>query len=171
MNWTRVRYRVAQFFYTLLASFRSVDAAYAAPRLSPAEFVLFSRLPRTERQHALAVCRALEAAGRRDPDLLAAALLHDVGKLRVCPTIWERVGVVLAEHYLPRRAARWSQGEPRGLRRGFVIRAQHAAWGAELAEQAGSSPRAVALIRAHHTPPGGDVELMALQAADEGTLF
>ncbi len=168
MRLARIRYRGTQFFHTLLAPLRPIDAAYAAERLSLSEFALFSRMSRAEQQHAIAVCRALETAGHRDPDLLTAALLHDVGKIHATPYLWDRVIAVLTEHYLPRRAIRWSRGEPRGWRRGFVIRAQHAAWGAELAEQAGSSPRTVELIRAHHDPPGGDVALAALQAADDG---
>jgi hypothetical protein len=66
--------------------------------------------------------------------------------------LWERVIVVLAEHFLPIRAERWAQEEtPRGWRRGFVIRRLHPVWGAELAAQAGATPRTVALIRQHHS--------------------
>lgn len=159
-------YRVTQFWRALQAPLHPVDESYADTRLAPRLLTLFRQLPRLERQHGIAVCRALEARGHTDPDLLVAALLHDAGKLRISPRLWERVLVVLGEHFFPALAERWGQGEPRGLRRGFVIRRRHPEWGAELAAQAGASARAVTLIRRHHSPPGEDAQLAALQAQD-----
>ncbi len=156
-----------QFCQTLCAPFRPVNTGYAAERLSPALLRLFQTMTPAEQQHSIALSQALEAQGHTDPDLLAAALLHDVGKTLHPPYLWERVWVVLGEHFLPRRAAAWGAGSPRGLRRGFVIRQQHAAWGADLATQSGASPCTADLIRRHHTPPGDDADLAALQAADE----
>jgi len=164
----RIVYRVRQFCQTLCAPLRQADVAYAAEHLSPGLLRLFQKMTQAEQQHGITLSRALEAQGHTAPDLLAAALLHDVGKTRYPPRLWERVLVVLGEHFAPRRAAAWGVGTPRGLRRGFVIRQQHATWGADLAEGAGASPRVVALIRQHHDVPAGDRELAALQAADEG---
>ena len=162
-----MRYRVAQFFHTFWTSLRSVDTVYAARHLPPDLLRLFERMAHTEQYHAIDVCRALEAQGRTDPDLLAAALLHDVGKIQAPPRIWDRVIAVLGEYFVPASAVRWSAGEPRGLHRGFVIRRIHPEWGAALAQQAGASPRTVALISQHHALPGENAELAALQAADE----
>ena len=166
VTWARVRYRVAQFFMTFWTSFRPVDAAYAARHLDPALLRLFRRMSRPEQHHGIAICRALEVQGHGDPDLLVAALLHDVGKIQTPPRLWDRVIAVLGEHFAPQQAARWSLGEPRGLLRGFVVRRMHSEWGAALAEQAGATPRAAALIRRHHDPVGDDVELVALQKTD-----
>jgi hypothetical protein len=164
--WARVRYRVAQFFTTFWTSFRPVDVAYAAHHLDPELLRLFRRMSRAEQHHGIAICRALEAQGHTDADLLIAALLHDVGKIQAPPRLWDRVIAVLGEHFAPQRATRWSVGEPRGLKRGFVVRRMHARWGAALAEQAGASSRSVTLIHHHHDPAEDDVELAALQATD-----
>ena len=166
VTWARVRYRVAQFFATFWTSFRPVDVAYAARHLDPALLCLFRRMSRAEQHHGIAICRALEAQGYTDPGLLVAALLHDIGKIQAPPRLWDRVIAVLGEHFAPQRAARWSVGEPRGLRRGFVVRRMHPEWGAMLAEEAGATPRAAALIRQHHDPAEDDAELVALQATD-----
>jgi putative nucleotidyltransferase with HDIG domain len=166
VTWARVRYRVAQFFTTFWTSFRPVDVVYAAHYLDPALLGLFRHMSRAEQHHGIVICRALEAQGYTDPDLLTAALLHDVGKIQAPPRLWDRVIAVLGEHFAPQRAARWSVGDPRGLRRGFVVRRMHAEWGAALAEQAGATPRAAALIRHHHDPAGDDIELAVLQATD-----
>jgi hypothetical protein len=166
VTWARVRYRVAQFFTTLWTSLRPVDIAYAAHYLAPALLSLFRRMSRAEQHHGIAICRALQAQGYTDADLLAAALLHDVGKIQAPLRLWDRVIAVLGEHFAPQRAARWSVGEPRGLKRGFIVRRMHAEWGATLAAQVGASPRSVALIRHHHDPAENDAELAALQATD-----
>ncbi|MGC9397283.1 MAG: HD domain-containing protein [Anaerolineae bacterium] len=166
VTWARVRYRVAQFFTTFWTSLRPVDVTYAARHLDPALLCLFRRMSRAEQHHGIAICRALHAQGHTDADLLVAALLHDVGKIQAPPRLWDRVIAVLGEHFAPQRAARWSAGEPCGLKRGFVVRRMHAEWGAALAAQAGASPRSVALICHHHDPAENDAELAALQAMD-----
>lgn len=167
MRLPRIWYRVRQFFQMLQAPFRPVDLDYVAAHLAPSELALFLRMPRAEQHHGIDLCRALEAENNHDADVLAAALLHDVGKSVVSPRPWERVWVVLAEYFLPERAEAWSRGAPEGWRRGFVIRRCHPAWGAQMVEEAGASPRAVELIRHHHAPPGEDEALAALQALDE----
>lgn len=166
VTWPRVRYRIAQFFTTCWTSLCPVDTVYAARYLDPALLRLFRRMSRAEQYHGIAICRTLETQGHSDPALLVAALLHDVGKIQAPPRLWDRVIAVLGEHFAPQRAARWSLGEPHGLRRGFVVRRMHPEWGATLAEEAGAPPRAAALIRRHHDPAGDDVELAAFQETD-----
>ncbi len=163
----RIKYRAAQFWRTLTAPLRPIDLAYAAARLTPALLALFRRMAQAEQQHGIAVAQALEAQGCANADLLTAALLHDAGKIMLPPRLWDRVLVVLGDAFFPQAAARWRGGTPRGWRRGFVIRQHHAAWGAALAAQAGATPRAVALIQAHHSSPKDDMELAQLQAVDD----
>lgn len=167
MNRGRICYRVEQFFQTLWTTFSPVDRDYVANRLSPSLLVLFETMSRSEQHHGIMLCKGLEEQGSISPDLRVAALLHDVGKTLAPPYLWERVWVVLAEHYTPRLASHLSYGTPRGLRRGFVTRRMHPLWGAELVEEAGASPRAVTLIRRHHDAQGDDVDLARLQALDD----
>jgi hypothetical protein len=178
VSWSRVRHRVSQFSRALSGALHPVDIAYARERLGEdprgaALLALFSSMPRAEQHHGVYICRVLGQQGFGDRDLLAAALLHDVGKtvapLRLC----ERVSVVLVERFAPRLAAEWADipaggTVPVGVRRGLVVSRHHPAWGADLAAQAGASPRTVAWIRQHHDPVDvRDPLLMALQDADE----
>ena len=168
---TRTAYRASQFVQALLAQPAVEDARLAAPHLSAALKPLYQRLSRAEQSHALAVLRALLASGHTDPDLLAAALLHDIGKTRAPLRLLDRVLVVLAQQCVPAAVESWSRGEPRGWRRPFVVAAQHADWGAEILKQAGASPRLVDLVRRHHAAlpcpvPDCDRLLAALQRAD-----
>jgi hypothetical protein len=80
--------------------------------------------------------------------------------------LWERVVIVLGRAYFPEQAKIWGNSEPRGWKRPFVVAEKHAAWGAELAAQAGATPLTVAIIKRHqelpHTAP---TELVSEQQA------
>jgi hypothetical protein len=128
-------------------------------------------MPRHDRQHALKVMAALQGNGHTDPDLMAAALLHDAGKTvqQDSPLrLWHRVAVVLLRAFWPSMLDRIAQDRPGDWRQPFHVQQCHGAIGAELARKAGCSQRTVALIEHHEDPPGQveDPLLAALQAAD-----
>ena len=82
--------RLNQGLRALGAWARPVEDARAARYLTPDLFALYRRMRRAERQHSLRVMDALIEGGHSDPDLLAAALLHDVGKIRTAFFLPER---------------------------------------------------------------------------------
>lgn len=166
-------YRVKQFLKAILEHPDPEGLARARALLAPPLWDLFGQLPRAEQAHALRVHRTLIDQGRSDPDLLSAALLHDVGKSRQTPSVFGKVGVVLVRAVAPQTARRWGSGPATGWRRPFAIAYQHPAWGADMIREAGGSNRLAALVEQHHEPEDardgtssvGDL-LAALQAAD-----
>jgi hypothetical protein len=165
---SRLLYRTRQFLNALPATRTPVKTEALLPHLSPLQIALFRRMQRSEQSHALQVFNLLKDAGQTDPDLLSAALLHDVGKVMFPLSLFDRVIIVLGKAFFPRQTVRWSEGKPNRFRRPFVVAARHPEWGADLAEQAGASPRTVELIRRHQDVlPGDDQALAALQAADD----
>lgn len=171
MTFSRTGYRLRQMWSALWVRPEAGQLAEAKKFLTAPQFDLFQTMQPSEQAHALAVFTQLQ--GHADPDLLAAALLHDVGKTRMPLRPWERALVVLGKRLLPGRAAQWGAGEPDGWRRPFVVAARHPEWGAALAEACGLSPRAVDLIRRHQDAINTDIEkeqnrsLAALQAVDD----
>jgi putative nucleotidyltransferase with HDIG domain len=142
-------YRTSQTFRVLFAKPRLKDLALAEEHLPPPLRELFHRMSPADQVHGLRVLRSLLARGEVDPNLLAAALLHDVGKSQVQLKIWERIFIVLASWLTPGRTRRWGEGELTNWRRPFVIAVHHPAWGAEMIRQAGGSEELITLVLRH----------------------
>lgn len=165
---TRLVYRLRQFRLAVFGPWPPVPDDTLTPHLSPNLIALFRRMTPSEQAHSLAVMQRLQSAGHRDPDLLAAALLHDTGKVCAPLSAWERAQIVLGKQFFPGAAKRWGEGEGRGLRRPFVVAARHADWGADLVSIAGASAQTVDLVRRHQdSSPPRDTLLAALQQADD----
>ena len=143
-------YRVRQFW----AAVRNhpLDQADLTPAkriLTEEQMALFSRLQPSEQAHGLHVLQTLRNTGESHPDLLTAALLHDIGKIKYPLQVWERVIIVLCKRLAPRKLVAWGNSTPGGWKRPFVVAVQHPKWGAILAAQAGTNELATRLIKNH----------------------
>jgi hypothetical protein len=161
--------------------------------LPPSALPLFQTMSAADQRHSLRVCQGLQARGCMDKDMLAAALLHDVGKAGGRVPFWTRPVIVLGKMCAPRLLSRvvvdpreaitsplagtLGCGEhlahPGRFVRSITIRWRRAlgyAWwhaeiGAEMAAEAGLSARAVLYIRTHHQPDGPAAELHIVDEA------
>ena len=149
----RAAYRIRQFWHAINAWYLSQSASEeVGALLNSAQMDLFYSQSSIIQQHSCRVMRLLRSTGNDDPDLLVAALLHDVGKTRMPVKWWERPFAVLVNALFPTQSAAWASGSPDGWRRPFVVQAKHADWGAEMAEGAMSSAITVIIIRRHQDP-------------------
>lgn len=125
-----------------------MDAAWAEGWLHGGEPELWRRMSAPDRRHAIAVARGVEAALGPNVDraVLAAALLHDVGKIDSALGTWARAGATVWAGVAGRERA--TRGEGRVAR---YLR--HDAIGAELLRTAGSDPVTVTWAAEHHLPP------------------
>lgn len=127
---------------------------------------LFKTMSAADQQHSLRVCRGLLARGCREPEMLAAALLHDVGKAQGRVPFWTRPAIVLGKRLAPRLLARLvlplilldANARPR-WRRSLSYAWWHADVGADLAAGVGLAARSILYIRTHHQPDGPAAEL------------
>lgn len=150
---------------------RPADVEWVKAVLSAAELRLWERLSGPDRRHSVEVAREVQRllGPEAGEPVLAAALLHDVGKLaaglrtpgRVAATV---IGMMAGSDTV----SQWA--EERGFRGRAALYLQHPQRGAELLSDAGSAPLVVAWARDHHLPPdrcriAGDLAA-ALRAAD-----
>lgn len=176
----RILYRARQFWHALSASPTSEELSLARSVLTHTQMTAFSRLQPSEQHHAIQVLRKLRTQGETDPDLMVAALLHDVGKSLTPLRAYERILIVIAETIASQKVRQWGANneqppaqEKHGWRRAFIVAQGHPEWGAQIASEVGASPLVQALIRRHQesfTAPPQSLEdslLGKLQMADD----
>jgi hypothetical protein len=153
------RHLAQRFFGALLPAGPSPDdEAWARRWLLPGEQRLWSAMSGPDRRHAVGVARRaialLEGIGVTPPDreVVAAALLHDVGKVEAGLGTFARVGVTLAAMAVGR--ARLAAAGGAGLRRRVALYLSHDAVGGRLLQQAGSQQFTWAWAEQHHLPAG-----------------
>jgi hypothetical protein len=135
------------------------DEAWARAQLLPGEVDVWARMSGADRRHAAGVAREVARSFDQRP-VVAAALLHDSGKVVSGLGTFARVGATLVGAV---------RGRDVGGRVGQYLR--HPQLGAELLRSAGSDPLTVAWAAEHHLPPDrwtvpADVGA-ALKAADD----
>ena len=173
----RPLYRVRQFWRALSAQPDGRELAAAQAVLTPPQYALFRRMQPSEQAHSLGVLYQLHQQAIPPHELQVAALLHDAGKCLAPLQLWERAWIVLAAAIAPGWAQRQgSQPFQQAIpfwQRPLVVACQHPEWGAKLAEEAGASALAVAVIRRHQEkidPADSSPEaalLRRLQAVDD----
>ncbi len=132
--------------------------------LTDGQLDLFDAMPPADRRHGLDVVSTLRSSGASDPDLLLAGLLHDAGKGRTVG-LGHRVAWSLGERY---GAWVWRLVRPLpGFAMALDRMRDHAERSADLAREAGCSPRTVELIRHQAAPDDGDGAVLLL--ADEAS--
>ena len=126
------------------------DRAWALSLLTVGESELWLRMSNPDQRHSIAVARAVSAELADVPSwVMAAALLHDVGKVECGYRTPARVAATLVWAVTPsERASTWrTEGK---LRRGLALYHLHPEIGAELCDEAGSDPLTSAWAREHH---------------------
>jgi hypothetical protein len=122
-------------------------------RLLPAELTLWRRMSGPDRRHAVGVAARVERALGHEATrpVLAAALLHDVGKIESGLGTYGRVVATLSAKVAgAEMATTWRK--QRGFARKVGLYLQHDQVGGDLLELAGSDPLTVAWTREHHRP-------------------
>jgi len=129
------------------------DREWVEGVLSDAEFGLWRRMYGPDRRHSAAV--GLEVQRRlgneATPPVLAAALLHDVGKVDADLGTWGRVVATLSVKVAgPGMARLWIKS--RGFTRRVGLYVHHPELGADMLEIAGSDALTIAWAEQHHWP-------------------
>ncbi len=157
-------YRLKQFGRAFRAKPSTDALRWARSKLTAEQWDLFVTMSPRDQWHSIQTLRLLRGSRRNDPDVVQAALLHDVGKGRI--SMRDRVTYVLLAR-VPWLLKRCASPDGTGWRCALHRTLHHPDLGARMALRAGASQRAVQLIRRHHRPPRGDEAALALAAADD----
>jgi hypothetical protein len=131
------------------------DADWAREQLLAGEHDLWARMSRSDRRHAAAVARRTAASlgDRATRPVLAAALLHDIGKIEARLGPYRRVVATLSGLVVghdPDVIAAWTRTT--GFTRRVGLYLQHDRLGGDLLAMAGSDPLTESWAREHHLP-------------------
>ncbi|MCP3936349.1 MAG: hypothetical protein GY708_13365 [Actinomycetia bacterium] len=148
------------------------DVDWVKSVLSGPEYALFDKMTINDQAHGVSVARDVASQLELSPRswIVAAALLHDVGKIESGVGVAGRVLATLMEPLIPERFVPRATRLPGWFGRvGEYLRYTEA--GAVLLASVGSDPRVRAWAREHHMPPTrwtipADVGRV-LQAADD----
>ena len=151
---TGVRHLVKRFFGSLRPGGPSAaDLEWVQGVLLERELELWRRMYGPDRRHSVQVARDVERRLGHEATrpVLAAALLHDVGKLDARLGTFGRVVATLTIAVVGRgEVLAWQRS--RGIHRRIALYACHAELGAQMLTLAGSDPLTVAWTREHHLP-------------------
>lgn len=131
------------------------DDEWARSHLLDAEIDLWVQMWRPDRRHAVRVARAVvdELEDRATRPVVAAALLHDVGKLDARLHTYGRVAATLSGKVVRHDEdviRDWIR--TRGITRRIGLYLVHPRLGGDMLALAGSDPFTVAWAREHHLP-------------------
>ena len=117
------------------------DERWVVEHLVEGEIALWRQMSKPDRRHAVGVARDVVVllGTSATPDVIAAALLHDVGKIDSGLGTFARVAATLVDR--------------RDGGGGFARYRRHDEIGARLLANAGSAPLTIAWAREHHLPP------------------
>lgn len=133
---------------------RADDQRWAEAQLLPGELELWRSMSGPDRRHAVGVARRTVAAldDRATRPVVAAALLHDVGKTVAGLGTYGRVVATLCGAVTDSDTQDlWVKG--RGFTRKVGLYLGYPPLGADLLQLAGSDELTVAWAREHHEPP------------------
>lgn len=158
IRWLRQLGHLVLRFVTSLCALPpgAADEAWVADRLGDGEFALWAAQARYDRRHTLRVARRVDRllAGRDDRhDWVAAALLHDVGKIQadlglVGRSVATAVGGVVGKRVM----AGWH--DESGVRGRFGRYAAHGEIGGAMVRAAGGRESSARWAEVHHLVGG-----------------
>lgn len=130
-----------------------LDRSWVEATLSEGEYGLWCRMSGPDCRHSAQVGRDVERmlGAEATPPVLAAALLHDVGKIDADLGTWGRVIATLSAKVAGRDAAKlWIKSS--GFTRKVGLYFHHPEIGADMLELAGSDPLTISWTEEHHRP-------------------
>ncbi|HHY19284.1 MAG TPA: HD domain-containing protein [Firmicutes bacterium] len=154
--------------------FNSQELKFLQEHLTDWERALFEQMDYVDQRHALAVSQSVVTDPRLHSEedklnLIKAALLHDIGKIRGDFTITQRVLAKIIKHIFPeyrkKLLVKGEKSKPGTLARAVFVQEIHPNRGAYMLSVSGTDQAVVELVRNHHNIPRNRLERI-LQDSD-----
>ncbi|AOY78103.1 HD domain-containing protein [Clostridium formicaceticum] len=139
-------YRIKQFFQGVTAKIYDEDIVFIKSHLSEKEQNLFFQLRKSEQRHCLNVAYGCHQEAPQNPDLVKAALLHDIGKIGSNLTLVNKSFVVIIQKLKLK-----GKMLPPFLQKALHYKNNHAELGYQLLLKLQLNDRILFLVRNHHT--------------------
>lgn len=153
--------RIRQFFLCLFLNFNSDDMDYINEKLNNDIKPVFLKLSDYEKKHSILVAQAVEKEFMNDPDLILAALLHDIGKSKYHINIFQKSLFVLLD-YLSRGKLKKFTGN-----KSIYIFYNHGEAGYDILKSNNYNNRILEIVKNHHNNDVYDDDLSIIRKFDD----
>ena len=128
------------------------DIHWVSSQLSQSEFTYWTKLPLADKSHSFQVAKQTQSLiGDREKVFIAAALLHDIGKLESGFGTFGRVfATISCSIFSSTKIEKWKLKEE-GLRRRLADYSNHPAIGADLLKGLDSEEQTITWVLEHHS--------------------
>lgn len=157
--------RIKQFLLGIFSRLNSEDLDYINGKLDNDIRGIFADLSGYEKKHSVLTAKAiekyLEDNNKVDPDLVKAALLHDIGKTRYHLNIIQKSVLVIFDYITGEKIKKYSGNKS------IHIFYNHGEIGYDILKSMGYNDRILSIVRNHHNKSKNSDDLEILRKFDD----
>lgn len=153
--------RIRQFLLCIFSSLGSQDLEYIDKKLDNNIKYIFLKLSKYEKKHSILVARAVEKQFKNDPDLVKAALLHDIGKTKYHINIIQKSLLVLFDLLTKGKLKKITENKS------INIFYNHGQMGYDILKDSGYNERILFIVKNHHNKNISSDDLRIIRKFDD----
>lgn len=153
--------RIRQFILCLFSALSLQDLEYIDEKLDNSIKYDFLRLSNYEKKHSILVAQAVEKEIKNDPDLVLAALLHDIGKVKHHINIIEKSIFVVLDHLTEGKLKKYDRNKS------INIFYNHGEIGYDILKNTRYNNRILYLVKDHHNKSVTNDDLNIIRKFDD----
>ncbi|MFA6942072.1 MAG: HDIG domain-containing metalloprotein [Clostridiaceae bacterium] len=153
--------RIRQFLIYLFSSLSCQDIEYIDKKLDNNIKYVFLKLSKYEKKHSILVAQAVEKEFKNDPDLVVAALLHDIGKTKYHINITQKSLLVVLDHLTKGKLKKIT------INKSINIFYNHGQIGYDILKNSGYNNRILFIVKNHHNKNISSDDLSIIRKFDD----
>jgi len=137
------------------------DIEYIDKKLDNNIKYVFLKLSKYEKKHSILVAQAVEKEFKNDPDLVVAALLHDIGKTKYHINITQKSLLVVLDHLTKGKLKKIT------INKSINIFYNHGQIGYDILKNSGYNNRILFIVKNHHNKNISSDDLSIIRKFDD----